>query len=168
MKKTLSLGVVIIFIVEGKHFRQRISYLVHRRIHTGVMPYKCTACNKNFRYKVSQKSHKCSMNNSEPLSDIFNNQSDDKKRENTPDEESKDSKASTSKKIVSEVDYGGEQMESSNETEKSEVLKTSILVSCNPLIEISYNAADLQSAMKHVVTEDVVPTKEDSIPRDTG
>ena len=25
------------------------------------MPYKCTACDKSFRYKVSQKSHKCSM-----------------------------------------------------------------------------------------------------------
>lgn len=23
------------------------------------MPYKCTACNKNFRYKVSQRTHKC-------------------------------------------------------------------------------------------------------------
>lgn len=26
------------------------------------MPYKCTACGKSFRYKVSQRSHKCLMN----------------------------------------------------------------------------------------------------------
>jgi len=26
------------------------------------MPYKCTACNKSFRYKVSQRSHKCPVN----------------------------------------------------------------------------------------------------------
>lgn len=26
------------------------------------MPYKCTACDKSFRYKVSQRSHKCPMN----------------------------------------------------------------------------------------------------------
>lgn len=26
------------------------------------MPYKCTICNKTFRYKVSQRSHKCIVN----------------------------------------------------------------------------------------------------------
>lgn len=45
--------------LSAKCFRQRVSYLVHRRIHDGTMPYKCTACAKSFRYKVSQRTHKC-------------------------------------------------------------------------------------------------------------
>ncbi|KAB7502443.1 hypothetical protein Anas_03715 [Armadillidium nasatum] len=57
----------------GKSFRQRVSYIVHQRIHTGSLPYRCEHCGRSFRYKVcsqklllkiivltvSQRSHKC-------------------------------------------------------------------------------------------------------------
>lgn len=45
--------------LSDKSFRQRVSFLVHTRIHTGVMPYKCEICQRSFRYKVSQRTHKC-------------------------------------------------------------------------------------------------------------
>ena len=40
-------------------FALTVLFLLSRRIHTGVMPYSCVACGKHFRYKVTQRTHKC-------------------------------------------------------------------------------------------------------------
>ena len=32
---------------------------MHRRIHTGALPYSCDSCGRKFRYKVTQRTHKC-------------------------------------------------------------------------------------------------------------
>lgn len=47
------------FVLEGKAFRQRVSYVVHRRIHTGALPYVCLTCGKSFRYKVNRLKEIC-------------------------------------------------------------------------------------------------------------
>uniref|UniRef100_A0A6P7GMU9 Zinc finger protein 567-like n=1 Tax=Diabrotica virgifera virgifera TaxID=50390 RepID=A0A6P7GMU9_DIAVI len=125
----------------GKSFRQRVSYLVHRRIHTGVMPYKCPTCDKSFRYKVSQKSHKCLMHSPAVV--------------DATDQQISSTSQSSPKCVMNvDLDTGNisvviqEPKEHQMETvvsSESPVQKKSILLNDNNRIEISYNTADLES-----------------------
>lgn len=119
------------------------------------MPYKCNVCNKSFRYKVSQKSHKCSANNTESLKNIENNQSVTENTEKIPSE--------TPNKISSTIPSKLPHMEAMMESiveKKEETQKTSILLSFNPHIEITYNAADLESAIQNSLVNENVPDEE--------
>lgn len=108
------------------------------------MPYKCTACNKTFRYKVSQKSHKCPINNLDQTNQckkeqIINNTSD-----NTNCTESK----------ITDIEDV-----SSTAVLNPDPNKTSIVVSCDPLIEISYNSADIPR-ITNTINDEVAKTEE--------
>lgn len=149
---------LIFVIFVGKNFRQRISYLVHRRIHTGVMPYKCNVCDKSFRYKVSQKSHKCVMSNIESVNGTENDKSITEKRPKIVNDGINKCVATTSAAVVSKGLPSGELLELASIEKKVAPQKTSILLSCNPHIEITYNAADLESAIQNnLVDEDSLP-----------
>lgn len=112
------------------------------------MPYKCIACNKNFRYKVSLKSHKCPVTNS------------DLKHENEKDEElvhSSNNEIDQEKKLLDSSELGC-----------SEIHKKCILVSRNPHIEISYNAADLKSVNQEEIEKITALNEQISIYKKPG
>ncbi|KAG5866533.1 hypothetical protein JTB14_004171 [Gonioctena quinquepunctata] len=132
----------------GKSFRQRVSYLVHRRIHTGVMPYKCTACDKSFRYKVSQKSHKCPVN--PPGSVILVPEQKSTNNNSPPNSPSflVNVDITTGNVIDVSPKLPEAKCRSGVITGQSQVQKKSIMLNNNEMIEISYNKADLQSAIE--------------------
>lgn len=119
------------------------------------MPYKCNGCNKSFRYKVSQKSHKCLINDTESIKNIENNHSGKeivaKLLTETPNKNTGTTSPSLPhvKSMVEAI---------VQKTEKAQ--KTSILLSFNPHIEITYNASDLESATENNIVTENVPNEE--------
>lgn len=143
------------FLFVGKRFRQRVSYLVHRRIHTGVMPYKCTACNKSFRYKVSQRSHKCPVNPPGSVVRIPDSEKPPETSVPSPKNVQHNGKCIMSVdlntgniNLIADDNKGGATFATGGGfQENAQIQKESILLNNNEEIEIRYNKADLQLAI---------------------
>lgn len=124
------------------------------------MPYKCTACNKSFRYKVSQRSHKCPVNPPGSVVRIPEAEKPPESNEPSPKSFQNDGQCITSvdhnmeNMIADEYKSGAIFTVSGGFPENEQIQKESIVLNNNEQIEIRYNKADLQLAINKSETVD--------------
>lgn len=121
------------------------------------MPYKCTACDKSFRYKVSQRSHKCPAN---PSGTVINHDSPERSPPKAQDVIANQSTTSTEiftspeysiKLLTGNIELGNVSVCTSNEFASNNFNNMNVLC---PAIEINTQMQIVQQGQNATVASE--------------